>query len=128
MRYSFDVAGEEFQYVVHEVVDRGFTFAMPWKARDLHLNELEYPLPLRPNEQVRLQEVWTETSQTKPPDYLKESELVALMDKHGIGTDASIPGHMQNICDRGYCMVCGPGEDGQRGSARETRGGREPGS
>ena len=78
--------------------------------------------------QVRLQEVWTETEHTKPPDYLKESELVALMDKHGIGTDASIPGHVQNICDRGYCMVCGPGEDGQRGSARETRGGREPGS
>ena len=37
------------------------------------------------------------------------------MDKHGIGTDASIPQHMKNICDRHYVDICGPGEDGQRG-------------
>merc|ERR1712190_383545 len=60
-------------------------------------------------------EVWVETDHTRPPDYLKESELVALMDKNGIGTDASIPQHIQNICDRHYVMVCGPGEDGKRG-------------
>jgi len=71
-----------------------------------------------------VEEVWVESDFTKPPDYLKESELVALMDKHGIGTDASIPQHVENICNRNYVMVCGPGEDGQRGE-RIPKGGKK---
>ncbi|XP_074897693.1 DNA topoisomerase 3-beta-1 isoform X2 [Buteo buteo] len=84
----------------------GFTEIMPW-----HSIPLEESLPhcekgdLFPIGEIKLLE-----KQTSPPDYLTEAELITLMEKHGIGTDASIPVHINNICQRNYVTV----ESGRR--------------
>ena len=39
---------------------------------------------------------------TEPPRLLAEHELIALMDRDGIGTDATMHDHIKTIQDRGY--------------------------
>ena len=42
--------------------------------------------------------------QTTRPNLLTEADLVGLMDKNGIGTDATIAQHIQTISERGYVI------------------------
>jgi DNA topoisomerase-3 len=56
---------------------------------------------------VSLQSVDIEEGQTEAPDYLTESELITLMEKNGIGTDASMATHINNICERHFVTVSG---------------------
>lgn len=63
----------------------------------------------RQGESVKITDYKLIESQTGPPDNLTESELISLMEKHGIGTDASIPVHINNISQRNYVTI-GSGE------------------
>jgi len=87
-----DLNGFNFSYTWHEMTDRGFLFAMPWKMKGMALNEANIPArQLREGMPVAIRGFDCVTEYTKSPDYLQESDLISLMDKHGIGTDASIP-------------------------------------
>ncbi|KAK2522924.1 Top3b [Columba guinea] len=103
---AFSIGPERFTCVGKVVTSPGFTEIMPW-----HSIALEESLPhcekgdLFPIGEIKLLE-----KQTSPPDYLTEAELITLMEKHGIGTDASIPVHINNICQRNYVTV----ESGRR--------------
>jgi len=42
---------------------------------------------------------------TEAPCALSESELLSLMDKEGIGTDATMHEHVKTVQERGYCFI-----------------------
>eukprot|EP00271_Cylindrocystis_brebissonii_P005978 TRINITY_DN1845_c0_g1_i9.p1 TRINITY_DN1845_c0_g1~~TRINITY_DN1845_c0_g1_i9.p1 ORF type:complete len:630 (+),score=80.22 TRINITY_DN1845_c0_g1_i9:2116-4005(+) len=96
----FAVGGEKFFAAGRKVVSPGFTTIMPWLA----VSDEGLPT-FHEGEAVGLATVELHEGKTSPPDYLTESELISLMEKHGIGTDASIPVHINNICERNYAQV-----------------------
>eukprot|EP00879_Flechtneria_rotunda_P020115 GHRR01021155.1.p1 GENE.GHRR01021155.1~~GHRR01021155.1.p1 ORF type:complete len:503 (+),score=166.27 GHRR01021155.1:71-1579(+) len=92
--------GEVFTASGSVVLKAGFTAIMPWRASQAA------PMPLLTDGQtLQLKDVELVAGRTSPPDYLTEAELIGLMEKHGIGTDASIPTHINNIGQRNYVQV-----------------------
>eukprot|EP00249_Psilotum_nudum_P012211 c23652_g1_i1 orf=91-2673(+) len=102
MRTRIELVGgvEKFSCSGQTVLIPGYTTIMPWLAiPEESLPEFDI------GESVQIAEVELFEGHTSPPGYLTESELISLMEKHGIGTDASIPVHINNICERNYAQV-----------------------
>ncbi|CDK28428.1 unnamed protein product [Kuraishia capsulata CBS 1993] len=53
---------------------------------------------------INLSKAELATGRTSPPEYLTESELIALMDANEIGTDATIAEHIEKILTREYAV------------------------
>lgn len=97
---KFSAADEVFTLEAKYLLSPGYTSVMSWSAMK---NEA---IPeFRVGDEIPIQSVKMVERKTTPPDYLTESELISLMEKHGIGTDASIPVHINNICQRNYVTV-----------------------
>jgi DNA topoisomerase-3 len=94
---SFEIGGERFSCKGRRAVSPGFTLLMPWLVDA----DQELP-PLADVRQVRVSEVALRQADTAPPPHLSESELISLMERNGIGTDASIASHIDNIVERRY--------------------------
>jgi DNA topoisomerase III len=58
---------------------------------------------------IRVCELSLQASETQPPPLLSEADLISLMDRHGIGTDATIAQHVEKIVSRGYVSRQGDG-------------------
>ncbi|XP_065181209.1 DNA topoisomerase 3-beta-1-like [Sycon ciliatum] len=95
------IAGELFSMTGKKVIKPGFTALLPSHA----IRDDETVPDLASGAQLPVKDVRVADGQTSPPDYLTESELISLMEQHGIGTDASIPVHINNICQRNYVTV-----------------------
>ncbi|OZJ02901.1 hypothetical protein BZG36_04922 [Bifiguratus adelaidae] len=97
-----EIGNERFEASGVQVTSPGFAAVMHWR-----LLADEYIPTFTKGEKLDILEMKLGEGQTSPPDYLTESEVIELMEKNGIGTDASIPTHINNICQRNYVHVQG---------------------
>jgi len=105
---NLKIGAEKFTFSGKKLIDPGFTAVMTWQA----LGEGEEDggssnaVPdFCAGDSLKVKDIRLAERQTTPPDYLTESDLITLMEKHGIGTDASIPVHINNISQRNYVTV-----------------------
>ncbi|XP_055539018.1 DNA topoisomerase 3-beta isoform X2 [Wyeomyia smithii] len=98
---TFTIGEERFTSHSDVLIEPGYTKVITGYV----FNQSEKNVSFSANEKVIIKDVRLVENQTSPPDYLTESELISLMEKHGIGTDASIPVHINNICQRNYVTV-----------------------
>lgn len=82
-----------------------------WENSDKSLPELSV------GEHVQIAEAKIGSGKTSSPQPLTETELIALMDTNGIGTDATIADHIDKILQREYVTKT---KSGTGKSARET--------
>jgi len=80
----------------------GFTEIMPWRRPKESLDLSQF---VAKGELVVVRNWELRSGETEPPSLLSESDLVSLMEQHGIGTDASIPMHIANVVERNYVQL-----------------------
>jgi DNA topoisomerase-3 len=96
----FEAEGHFFSIVSSSIIDPGFTEVLPWnKIPVRHIPDFQK------GQRYPLLSVEIQKSETLAPNLLTESELISLMEKNGIGTDASMATHIANLCERNFIEV-----------------------
>lgn len=72
-------------------------------SKFITLNEKTLPNFVE-NEELNVSNYVIKESKTTAPNLLTETELISLMDKHGIGTDATMHEHINTIQQRSYAI------------------------
>ncbi len=99
---QIDVGGVEFSAHGRRVSRRGFLDVFPYLSVD------EEPLPrLMRGERLIVLKVEIKEGKTSPPPRMTESELLGVMEAHGIGTDATRATFPSLIVSRGYAVKKG---------------------
>ncbi|KAK9827312.1 hypothetical protein WJX81_003569 [Elliptochloris bilobata] len=97
-RVEVDIAGELFDARGLMVRERNWLDVYPytsWGGRDA--------LPVFQDGQTFIpHELLLKDGMTQPPPRLSERNLIAAMERHGIGTDATVADHIKKQLDRGY--------------------------
>ena len=99
-KLDLTIGGVEFEARGLKVVEEGYFHVYPYERPQ------ERPLPyMLEGDEAKVVDLKVVARQTKPPDYLTESELLRLMRKYGIGTDATMQDHIHTNIERGYFVV-----------------------
>ncbi len=102
LRREVEVNYREYVFRVEglEIVSEGYWKVYPYEK----YSEKRIP-ELKRGQILRIVKVEIRENKTKPPPYLSESELLKLMRKYGIGTDATMQEHIHTNIIRGYFKV-----------------------
>eukprot|EP00439_Symbiodinium_sp_Y106_P087239 s121_g42.t2 len=96
---EISIAEEEFATSGDIVLDRGWLDVYPYS------NWVNDPLPpFRNHEVVAFSLLEMAESRTQAPPLLSEADLISLMDREKIGTDATMHDHIQKIQTRTYAV------------------------
>lgn len=97
---SLDIADEKFTANGVVVVERNYLEVFPYDS---------WGGPALPEfqegERFTPTKIEKKEGETSRPKLLTEADLVSLMDRHGIGTDATIAEHIAKIIEREYVMI-----------------------
>ena len=96
-----EAGGELFDAAASETRQIGWTAAMPWRAP----RSTAFARAWARGDDVAVSSISLEPDVTSPPPRMTESELIGLMEAHGIGTDASILAHIHNVEKRRYVSI-----------------------
>ncbi|WFD41484.1 DNA topoisomerase [Malassezia psittaci] len=94
-----EIGGEKFHASGTVVTEQNYLVLFPYETwKDKTMPPYEQNQRFRPSCELR-------EGETSRPSLLTEADLVALMDKNGIGTDATIAEHIRKVIDRQYVML-----------------------
>ncbi|XP_051170961.1 DNA topoisomerase 3-alpha isoform X2 [Leptopilina boulardi] len=94
---DIDIAGEKFIANGLQIIAKNYLDVYvyeKWNAKEIHAYEQ--------GQNFRPTSIEMPEEKTSPPNLLTEADLIALMDKHGIGTDATHAEHIETIKKREY--------------------------
>ncbi|XP_043282563.1 DNA topoisomerase 3-alpha isoform X2 [Venturia canescens] len=94
---DIDIAGEKFSASGLQIIAKNYLDVYiyeKWNAKEIHAYQQGQTFTPTSIEMVK--------EKTSPPNLLTEADLIALMDKHGIGTDATHAEHIDTIKAREY--------------------------
>eukprot|EP00775_Hariotina_reticulata_P013627 gene13627-13753_t len=95
---TVDIAGELFKTTGLMVTERNWLLVYRWASWGGNSN-----LPaFVEGQQFQPSELTLRQGATAPPPRLSERDLIAAMERHGIGTDATMAEHIQKQIERGY--------------------------
>ncbi|XP_045772031.1 DNA topoisomerase 3-alpha isoform X1 [Maniola jurtina] len=97
---TIDVANEVFSASGLMITARNYLDVYPydkWSSKEIHVYENGQTFNPTSIDMV--------DGNTSPPNLLTEADLIALMEKHGIGTDATHAEHIETIKSRSYVAL-----------------------
>ena len=94
------IASEEFVAKGLMILEKNWLeIYQPWERWSTGQGELP---KVAVGSRVRPTSLLMKDGRTNPPQPISEAELIAQMDRNGIGTDATIAQHITTMCDRRY--------------------------